>query len=146
MNYTHSIVKWCKFVNIYLIMLRILRPIHDTRLNIIIENEINKILMRRYQSTIQYNTIQYNTIQYNIGIYIAPAQNTETQINKYKNKYQKVKQNNAKYTYTYIHTQGFYKAPFHKDHSADINIKAKLLKTTVMLHNVIHYHKVRNIP
>ena len=25
---------------------------------------------------------------------------------------------------TYIHTQGFYKTPFHKDHSANINIKA----------------------
>ena len=47
-------------------------------------------------NTIQYNTIQYNTIQYNIGIYKAPfpkdakrKNSTETQMNKYKNKYQK---------------------------------------------------------
>ena len=62
-------------------------------------------------NTVQYNTIQYNTIQYNIGIYKAPFpkdakskkqyRNTHppthphTQI-FYKNRYKKMKRNNAK--------------------------------------------------
>ena len=55
--------------------------------------------------TIQYNTIQYNTIQYNtISAFIkrlflrmqSAKNNTETQIDIIKYKYQNIKQNNVK--------------------------------------------------